>query len=265
MLSYHNNPKLKEQLEKQMELHTINDEIIQNKYWEKGKGCFIGCAAHSDDPQILEDVYGIPLVLSRIAECIFESLPSKDAKTFPLEIVRSIPVGVDLDYIWPEFAIWLLIDPEHGVARVNNNPAITNLAKLYQQYGNNIPIEAAKDIRASADIDARTGTAAAASACTTAGKAATAASADNAATAAAHAAAAATHAAAAAAYVATDAAAYVATDAAAFTAIDAARKAQRTKFIQLLSKYASPTIQEQHNATTSIQHTTVDAAEECAH
>jgi hypothetical protein len=65
--------------------HVAADSIVQGIfYWDKGskRGCFIGCLAKRDDPTINEAVYGLPVMLQRIAESIFESLPANEAKAF---------------------------------------------------------------------------------------------------------------------------------------------------------------------------------------
>lgn len=72
------------ELKEQVQLHIEADSIVQGIYWDNynKKGCFIGCLAHSKEPQINEDMYGLPTMLQRIAENIFESLSIEDAKAF---------------------------------------------------------------------------------------------------------------------------------------------------------------------------------------
>lgn len=73
-----------EQLKQRVAEHVAADSIIQGVYWDSRnmQGCFIGCLAHDDDPAINEAVYGLPVVVQRIAEHIFEALPAADAKAF---------------------------------------------------------------------------------------------------------------------------------------------------------------------------------------
>jgi len=73
-----------DQLKEQVQLHIEADSIVQGIYWDDvdKKGCFIGCLAHSSEPEMNEDKYGIPIMLQRIAERIFESLSIEDAKAF---------------------------------------------------------------------------------------------------------------------------------------------------------------------------------------
>jgi hypothetical protein len=73
-----------DQLRQQVAAHVAADSIAQGVYWdESGKrGCFIGCLAHSNDPGINEQTYGLPVMVQRIAESIFEALPDDEAKAF---------------------------------------------------------------------------------------------------------------------------------------------------------------------------------------
>ena len=73
-----------DQLREVVNQHIAADSVIQGKYWnpETHKGCFIGCLAHDDDPAINESRYGIPLMVQRVAESIFEGLPGDEAKAF---------------------------------------------------------------------------------------------------------------------------------------------------------------------------------------
>jgi hypothetical protein len=73
-----------DQLRQQVADHVAADSIAQGIYWDEDskRGCFIGCLAHSDDPGINEQTYGLPVMVQRIAESIFEALPDDEAKTF---------------------------------------------------------------------------------------------------------------------------------------------------------------------------------------
>ena len=56
----------------EVQRHIAADAVAQGSY----SGCFIGCPANqSDDPQYIENTYGIPEMVSRIGESIFEGLP----------------------------------------------------------------------------------------------------------------------------------------------------------------------------------------------
>ena len=71
-------------LRQEVAAHVAADSIVQGVYWdaEDQHGCFIGCLAKSNDPAINEVTYGLPVMLQRIAESIFEALPPNEAKAF---------------------------------------------------------------------------------------------------------------------------------------------------------------------------------------
>ena len=81
-IAFHNDPALAEMVRGQVAAHVAADEIVQGAYWENGKGCFIGCIAHSDSADTVEELTGFPIMLTRIAESIFEGLPAVKAKDF---------------------------------------------------------------------------------------------------------------------------------------------------------------------------------------
>ena len=137
MLAYHNNPKLKQDILQQLQIHHDADEIIKGVYWENGKGCAVGCTLHSDNHQEYETRFGIPKILAHLEDAIFEGLPNDLAKTWPINFMSAIPIGADLSHVWRDFAVWLLIDPVDGVIK-HTNPGteayevILRVANLYQ-------------------------------------------------------------------------------------------------------------------------------------
>ena len=66
--------------------HVAADQVVQGTYWhtQNQHGCFIGCLSHDHkgSPEIVEARYGIPVMLQRIAESIFERLPAEEAVAF---------------------------------------------------------------------------------------------------------------------------------------------------------------------------------------
>jgi hypothetical protein len=71
-----------DQLSKEVKHHVACDAIQQGGYWDGSRGCFIGCLSHFSDTAKVQDEYGLPIMLQRIAESIFESLPLKEAQAF---------------------------------------------------------------------------------------------------------------------------------------------------------------------------------------
>ena len=146
MQAYHGNTELKAQFVALIAAHEAADTIIQGTYWRAGRGCAVGCsidslnkilrarAAH-DDHAAYESLIGVPRILARLEDGIFEGLPLGVAKTWPRRFAEAIRPGADLSGVWPRFAHWLLVDAEHGVLRFAKNErqrtAIQSVADLY--------------------------------------------------------------------------------------------------------------------------------------
>lgn len=83
------------QLRQEVAAHVAADTIIQKYYWDDHtqSGCFIGCLAKGNNPMLNEITYGLPVMLQRIAENIFEQLPAADAKAF----FAALPEAINCD------------------------------------------------------------------------------------------------------------------------------------------------------------------------
>jgi hypothetical protein len=107
-----------DKLRREVAAHVASDSIIQGDYWSEktGKGCFIGCLAHSNEPKINEATYGLPVMVQRIAESIFEGLPLSEAKAF----FAALPDAVGCDgkdlirVVWQFLAAELQAMPEQN-------------------------------------------------------------------------------------------------------------------------------------------------------
>jgi hypothetical protein len=60
MKAFHNDNEIKQKYLKRVIAHQKADELIKGKYWEKGKGCAVGCTIHSGDHAKYETELGIP-------------------------------------------------------------------------------------------------------------------------------------------------------------------------------------------------------------
>lgn len=106
--AFHNDPKIKKKYLTRVRKHFKADEIVKGTYWENGKGCAVGCTIHSDDHNAYESEIGIPIWLAFIEDRIFERLSNKIAKEWPLQFLKAIPIGVDLEKIKAPFFIFIL-------------------------------------------------------------------------------------------------------------------------------------------------------------
>ena len=120
MYAFNNDPELAARVRAQVAAHTQADEITQGRYWEDGKGCFIGCIAHGSDVRVVEKLTGFPIMLTRIAESIFEGLPNDRAKLFPQQIIQTVQTGANLSLVAWKFLHWLVSDvlETHGTLEV---------------------------------------------------------------------------------------------------------------------------------------------------
>ena len=108
-----------DKLRQEVAVHVAADSIVQGTYWneESQKGCFIGCLAHSSDPSTSEITYGLPVIVQRIAEKIFEALPADDAKAFFAALPDAVGCdGKDLSKVgWQFLAAELRSLPKQSV------------------------------------------------------------------------------------------------------------------------------------------------------
>jgi len=223
-----------DKLRQEVAAHVAADSIVQGFYWNKKsqKGCFIGCLAHSDKPSANEVAYGLPIMVQRIAENIFEALNPYDAKAFFAALPDAVGCnGKDLSKVGWQFlaAEFCLLPKQSAQIQVVIDRVIAGMDLLSSgEKWDAAAYAAAADADAAAAAYADAATAAAAADAAAAAAYAAYAAADAAA------AAAAAYAAAAAAYAA-DAAADAAAAYAADAAAVAVRLRQRDLLLQLIS------------------------------
>jgi hypothetical protein len=106
----------KSELLASLQRHTKADRIIQRVYWKDGKGCAVGCSIRDFAPgeeskhSLYESLFGISEELARLEDKIFENLPVKLAKEWPIRFTEAIPEGVSLKVPLAKFKRFLLTD-----------------------------------------------------------------------------------------------------------------------------------------------------------
>jgi len=137
LIAYHGDPAIKEKYIARMQAHMDADELIQGVGFEKNgitRGCAVGCTLDRYDHLGFETELGIPSILARLEDRIFEGLSVEDSKGFPISFLRAIPAGADLSNVYKKFFIWMLIDAADGVIKFAKKEAtklaITNVANL---------------------------------------------------------------------------------------------------------------------------------------
>lgn len=149
MLAFHGKLELKDQLLNRLQAHYDADEIVKGKYWEGGKGCALGCAMHLTNQGgnihlAYQKKYGINIILGRLQDGIFEALPNKESKEFPIEFTKAVPVGANLDKVFCKWSIRLL-KRVRPLALDDGKKAIDQVIKLFEE---------PEKITATADADA---------------------------------------------------------------------------------------------------------------
>lgn len=125
--AYHGNESIKRAILAQLAHHREADELVKRQYWQNGKGCAIGCTLHSGDHAEYEPRFGIPQMLAKLEDRIFEGLPNAMAKTWPERFMGAVKTGSDLSLVGWKFQYWLLTDE-----KVNpgiNHPLVRDAVK----------------------------------------------------------------------------------------------------------------------------------------
>ncbi len=117
MVAFHGSIAIKNEYLGRVRAHRAADELVRGKYWEKGRGCAVGCTIHGSAHERYETELGIPKILAHLEDRIFESLPNEEAMSWPERFLDAISPGANLSRVWPHFAVWLLTDPQCGVLR----------------------------------------------------------------------------------------------------------------------------------------------------
>ena len=132
LLAYHNDPEIKAAIMAQLQAHYGSDEIVKGQYWKNGKGCAVGCTIHSGDHVEYEGRFGIPIMLARLEDCIFEGLPNGAAKEWPLWFMNAIEPGADLSRVGWKFLYWLLTDEKvnPGISHPSVSEAVKQCAEV---------------------------------------------------------------------------------------------------------------------------------------
>lgn len=120
MLAFHGKVSIKNKYVARVKAHYKADEIIQGTYWERGKGCAVGCTVETsmNPHERMEIELGIPRELAFLEDALFEELSNGRAKESPLKFIQAIPVGADLSLVTAKYIVWQFEDKKHGMKGV---------------------------------------------------------------------------------------------------------------------------------------------------
>ena len=149
MLAFHNDPELKTFVLNQLAFHREADKLIKGTYWEDGRGCAVGCTleavrlhngnadkniAHNKHA-LYETELGIPIILARLEDRIFEALNNGNSQTWPERFTSAIKPGSDLALVWPRYAHWLLTEEvPQFTKRKQSLASLAEVGALYKEW-----------------------------------------------------------------------------------------------------------------------------------
>ena len=137
MRAFHDDSEIQTKYLARVRSHRAADELSRGKGWDGFRGCAIGCTLDAYNHSRYPIELGIPEQLAHLEDWLFEHMPVEDAMAWPERVLSSIHVGSDLSRVWPEFAIWMLTDPEHGVSQyavnISVRAVIVGVADLYRR------------------------------------------------------------------------------------------------------------------------------------
>jgi hypothetical protein len=110
MQAFHGDISIKCRYLDRVRAHAVADEIIHGKYWENGKGCAVGCTIHGERHMDYESELGIPVMLARLEDRLFEGQSNGKSKAFPERFLVAAKVGADLSRVGWKFLYWLLTE-----------------------------------------------------------------------------------------------------------------------------------------------------------
>jgi len=125
MLAFHGKSEIKETYLARVRAHALADEIAHGFYWENGKGCAVGCTIHSGAHKNYETELGIPIMLARLEDRLFEGMSKGKSKEFPERFLSAIRVGADLSLVGWKFLHWLLTEELTG----RDHPKVKDVIK----------------------------------------------------------------------------------------------------------------------------------------
>jgi|ERR1041385_1573357 hypothetical protein len=105
MLSFHNDPAIKQKYLARVIAHRKADNLIQGIGWKNGKGCAIGCILEDYDHSRYPQELGLPIWLAMLQDIIFENLPNKESQYWPENSLAAIPIGINVEIVRHQIAI----------------------------------------------------------------------------------------------------------------------------------------------------------------
>jgi hypothetical protein len=132
--TFHGDKKIKAEYIARVKDHVQAGEIIQGHYRLGDYRDAINATVHSSSHMDYETKLGIPFVVARIEDRVFEALPSPDFKEFPVKFLEIIPVGISLKMASYKFFSWLLYGSKYSLYSIESNISVQKDIKLLSDY-----------------------------------------------------------------------------------------------------------------------------------
>ena len=161
MKAFHGDQSIKCKYLDRVRAHAAADEIVHGTYWENGKGCAVGCSIHSSNHMAYETELGIPVMLARLEDRLFEGMANGKSKQFPEAFLLAAKVGADLSLVGWKFLHWLLTEELTSRDDPRVSAQIKRCADVLVPLTKGEPVNG-KEARAAADAAADAAAAAAA-------------------------------------------------------------------------------------------------------
>lgn len=117
--------------------------IVKGRYWHNGRGCAVGCLTR--DPNgghaSYERLFGIPEMLARLEDFLFEALPLNESRVWPLRFMDAIKPGSDLNRVGWQFLHWLILDLSAQPFAISVLKALKQTAEVIEPATCGFPID----------------------------------------------------------------------------------------------------------------------------
>lgn len=143
MIAFHGDEAVKAKYLARVREHAAADRLIHGIGWQDGKGCAIGCTLEAYDHALYPVELGIPEVIARLEDAIFEGLGNGRAQAWPEQVLAAIKPGADLSRVSWQFLHWLLT--ESGIGAFDDplvREAVANCALVVLPLTRGEPVDA---------------------------------------------------------------------------------------------------------------------------
>jgi len=129
------NKEKKQKWVSEMQEHQEADRLIRGEWLnESNQGCFFGCAMQTEESPLEKAItdMSLPSWLIYLAEKIYEGLPNNEYLDFPVKLLKSIPIDIDITSVRHAMAISRL----NGLINSDNgedvNDSIRNVISCHE-------------------------------------------------------------------------------------------------------------------------------------